>query len=184
MNAAIIHKDKIQPLVDLFEGSLGRHLLEPMLKRIRKGDDTFFKRNRDYYLNCWSTSIDTIESGLPYTETCTRLGDLSKQWSVEAEDDPDATVTLLWNPLVARSYRSMTRRQTHVNALKTAIDLYIVKARTGQLPDTLPADSPPDLFSGKPFAYSKTPDGFILRCRVKEDPNRDDDADEYEFKVK
>ena len=77
----------------------------------------------------------------------------------------------------------MIRQQTYVNALRTAIDLYIAKAQTGHLPDTLPADSPLDMFSGKPFAYEETSEGFILRCQGKEYPNRDK-VHEYEFKVR
>jgi hypothetical protein len=179
-NAAVMNKDKAQVIIDLFENSLGGHLGEPMLKRIREGDGTFFRRNREYYLNCWAASIDTVESGLPYPEICTKLEDLRKQWSREANDNPDATITSLWYS--GPPYASSVRQKTHANALKTAIDLYIVKARTGKLPDTLPAGSAPDLFSGKPFAYAKTEDGFILRCRVREDPRKD--AHEYKFKVK
>lgn len=182
MNAALMHRDKGHQIVDFFGNSLAAVSAGRMLKRIREGDDRFFEKNRDYYLKAMARLVVTLESGLPYGEICTRLEDLSRQWSNEAEENPDATVTSLW--LSVPPFGAMIRQQTHVNALKTAIDLYIVKARTGQLPDTLPADSPPDLFSGKAFAYSKTPDGFILRCRVKANPNRDEDADEYEFKVK
>ncbi len=182
INAGMMRKDKVQPIIDFFEGSLGRYLAEPMLKRIREGDGRFFERNRDYYLTCCATFIDTLESGLPYTEMLTRLKDMGSPWSQQAEDNPDATLTSLLGPPAVGNYRSMIKQQTNFNALKTAIDLYIVKARTGQLPDTLPADSPPDMFSGKPFEYTKTDDGFVLRCRVREHPNKD--LHEYKFNVK
>lgn len=187
MWVATMQKDKVQPLVDLFgdlyEGPLGNDFTKRMFERIRKGDDTFFERNRDYYLNAMSTVVGTLESGLPYTQICAKLDGLVEQWNQEAEDNPDAIFAALFFPPIQRTYQVMIRQQTHVNALKTAIDLYIVKTRTGQLPDTLPADSPPDLFSGKPFAYTKTAEGFILRCRRKEDPNKDE-VHEYEFKIK
>ena len=184
---ATMQKDKVQPLVDLFgdlyEGPLGSDLSKRMFERIRKGDDTFFERSRDYYLKEMSTVVDTLESGLPYTQICTRLDDLVEKWYQEAKDNPDAIFAALFFPPVKRSYQVMIKRQTHFNALKTAIDLYIAKTRTGQLPDTLPDDSPPDLFSGKAFAYTKTAEGFILRCRGKEDPSKDE-VHEYEFKAK
>jgi len=54
-------------------------------------------------------------------------------------------------------------------------------ADTGKLPDALPAGLPIDMFSGKPFEYSKTEDSFVLKC-----PGKDlskDEAYEYKFKV-
>jgi hypothetical protein len=187
MWVAMMQKDKVQPLVDLFgdlyEGPLGSDLSKRMFERIRKGDDTFFERSRDYYLNAMSTVVGTLESGLPYTQICAKLDSLVEQWNQEAKDNPDAIFAALFFPPVKRTYQVMIKRQTHVNALKTAIDLYIVKTRTGQLPDTLPADSPTDLFSGKSFAYSKTAEAFVLRCQGKEDLKKDK-VYEYEFKVK
>ena len=58
----------------------------------------------------------------------------------------------------------------------------MIKAKTGKLPDTLPAGLPGDLFSSKPFGYEKTPEGFILRCQGK-DLGRNE-VYEYEFKMK
>ena len=52
-----------------------------------------------------------------------------------------------------------------------------------RLPDSLPAGAPLDLFSGRPFEYEKTQEGFILRCRVKEDATKTE-ANQYEFKIK
>ena len=183
MWVATMDKDKVQPLVRLLEGSLMAYSLEPKLKRIRKGDDTFFERNRDYYLNAMATFVNTLESGLPYAQMCTKLDGLVEKWSQEAEDNPDAILTEFFFPMRTQLYQSMIRQQTHLNAIKTAIDLYVVKGRTGQLPDALPPDSPRDLFSGRPFEYAKTDGGFILRCQGKEDPKKDE-LHEYKFKVK
>lgn len=181
MNAGLIHRDKGQQIVDFFGNSLAAASAGQMLKRIREGDDRFFEKNRDYYLKAMARLVVTLESGLPYAQICTRLDDLSRQWSHEAEENPDATVTSLW--LSVPPFGAMIRQETHVNALRTAIYLYITKAQTGHLPDTLPADSPLDMFSGKPFAYAETAEGFILRCQGKEYPNRDK-VHEYEFKVR
>ena len=58
---------------------------------------------------------------------------------------------------------------------------YIIKARTGRLPEKLPADVPRDLFSGEDFEYEKTKDAFLLRCRAKDLDK--DEIYQYEFKV-
>ena len=58
----------------------------------------------------------------------------------------------------------------------------MIRARTGKLPDSLPAGLPKDLFSGKDFIYEKTEEGVILRCQGKD--MEIDEIHEYEFKVK
>jgi hypothetical protein len=52
-----------------------------------------------------------------------------------------------------------------VHAVQAAIAVYLIKARTGQLPQTLPTDLPKDPYTGKDFEYQVTERGFILRCR-------------------
>jgi hypothetical protein len=48
------------------------------------------------------------------------------------------------------------------NATRTAIEVYLINANTGQLPDTLPADMPKDPFTGNDFEYEITDEGFTL----------------------
>ena len=79
-------------------------------------------------------------------------------------------------------YNNGIQSETSSNALKTALEIYIIAAQTGQLPDSLPGGLPQDLFSGKDFEYEKTSEGFILRCQGKELGK--DEIHEYEFKVK
>ena len=74
------------------------------------------------------------------------------------------------------------KARTHFNALKTALHLYVMKARVGRLPDALPEGMPKDLFSGKNFEYERTKDGFILRSQGKDLAKNK--IYEYEFKVK
>lgn len=180
---ATMWKDKAQPLASMLEESLEGDFLKSMVERVRKGDDEFFKRNRDYYLNAIAMIAGTLDSDLSYAQMCAKLGAMPKQWSQEARNNPDATLTALSLPDVTKLYQVTVRRQTHLNAIATAIDLYVAKARTRQLPDTLPADSAPDLFSGKPFVYEKADDHFILRCQTKENPEKAE-AYQYEFRIK
>jgi len=157
---------------------------DPVLMRIREAsDEAFFERNRNYWHRTIGTIIDTLESTLPYDQMCATLDEFDDRACAEAKDNPDATLTAFSLPAVGRIYQLTIRQQTHLHAIETAIDLYIAKAGTGRLPDTLPADSPRDLFSGKPFEYERTDGGFILRCRAKEYPDKDK-PHEYEFIVK
>jgi len=157
---------------------------DPVLMRIREAsDEAFFERNRNYWHRTIGTIIDTLESTLPYDQMCATLDEFDDRACAEAKDNPDATLTAFSLPAVGRIYQLTIRQQTHLHAIETAIDLYIAKAGTGRLPDTLPANSPRDLFSGKPFEYERTDGGFILRCRAKEYPDKDK-PHEYEFIVK
>ena len=84
------------------------------------------------------------------------------------------------------------RNRTQFNAVLAGIDIYLVRAKTGKLPDELPAGLPKDLFSGKDFLYAKTGAGFTLTGQGK---GLDDDSGfaltgqskdivhKYEFKV-
>ncbi len=52
-----------------------------------------------------------------------------------------------------------------VNSTRAAVELYLIMAETGQLPDELPDDLPKDPYTGRNFLYEITDDGFVLGCR-------------------
>ena len=177
--AATMQKEKIQAIVKMTSDGVTS---DPKIaERILSADDDFFKRNRDYWFKSIDTYKTTLESGLPYPQTYARLGELAEKIPQEADENPDATLTAISLPAVDRIYNLAVRRRTHCNAIRAAIDIYIIKAKTGRLPDALPEGMPKDLFSGKDFKYEKTKEGFVLRCRGR-DLSRDK-IYEYEFKV-
>jgi hypothetical protein len=175
-----IRKEKIESLLK----SMGDAILKDKptvdaVERARKGDDKFFKDNRDYYANVTTDTIAALD--LPYPEAHKRLKELNDRIQKDAKENPAAIMTDMLIPATARICTLGTKRMTFFNALKAAIDIYIIKAKTGRLPDSLPAGSPKDLFSGKDFEYEKTKDGFVLRSRHK-DPDKHKTV-QCEFKV-
>ena len=156
---------------------------EELVKRLEQGDDAFYDRNREFYLSMIDKITFVLDANMPYSQTCDALDDLSARLAEEMKDNPDATfASLALDPdSVKRIYLLSIRRQTNVNALLTAMDLLVARAQTGQLPTSLPATCPPDLYSGKPFTYTKTAEGFTLRCQVQESENKK--PCEYEFKI-
>jgi len=182
--AATMNKDKMHAIPDMAREAGEDPSTGLLIERLTQGDEAFFERNRNHWFSSMAKVRNVLESKVPYPEMLAKLDDLGKQLGEEMKGNPDATLTALSLslPTVRRIYELTVRKQTHLNALKTAIDLYVIKAETGQLPDTLPANSAPDLFSGKPFAYTKTTGGFILRCQGREDLDRDK-VREFEFKV-
>lgn len=151
--------------------------------RILAGDEAFFERNRAHWSGTIAGIVAILDSGLPYVQMRDKLGDYVTQMTEGARSYPDATITGILLPATSRVYLLRTRSRAQSNALQTAIGLYAVRARTGQLPSVLPADAPADPFSGKPFLYEPASDHFTLRCQEKEESDKAE-ANSYEFKIK
>jgi hypothetical protein len=149
------------------------------VEKARKGDRKFFKDNREYYANVMDDIVVALD--LPYQQSHRKLKELSARIEQDAKKNPAAIMAALLTPAVARVRTLGTRSMTFFNAITAAIDIYIIKVKTGRLPDSLPAGSPKDLFSSKDFEYEKTKDGFVLRCRGKDLDK--DEIYQYEFKV-
>ncbi len=150
-----------------------------ILQKILEADEQFFDRNKAY----WNKYMDAVQAAfdLPYLGAYSKLKQLDEKPSKEFSKNPDATLAAACSPTWWKIYTLSTRLGSHSNAIKAAIEIYIIKAKTGKLPDALPADLPRDLFSGKDFQYEKTKTGFILRCQGKDLDK--DEAYEYEFKT-
>lgn len=151
-----------------------------VLERIRTADAVFFARNVAY----WNDFMDGIQSAfeMPYAQARAELQRLDKRPCDEFDTNADATLTSCFAPAFLRIHGLTVRLEAQSNALRAALDLYLTKARTGQLPDALPGDAPRDPYSGKPFEYVKTATGFVLRCRAKDLDK--DEAYEYEFIIR
>jgi hypothetical protein len=181
MCVATIQRDKAQMIVDM---ALDGEYFEPnMAKRVREADEEFFERNRD----CYTRHIAGIQAVLNAPMSCSqvyeKLQELEEKLIKEAKAK-DAPLAIASAPPFNRIYSLTVRSKTHFNAVKAAIEIYLIKSKTGKLPDELPAGLPGDLFSGKPFGYKKTADGFILRCQGRDLSDKDKKGYEYEFRVK
>ena len=151
-----------------------------ILERIRTANQQFFAKNITY----WNNYMDSVEAAfdLPYRQGYAKLKKLDEELSKEFNKNTDATLTTVFGPTWQRIYTLSIRLNTHSNTIKTAIEIYLIKAKTGKLPDALPSGLPGDAFSGKDFKYDRTANGFTLRCRGKDLSK--DEIYKYEFKVK
>ena len=151
------------------------------LERIHTADKQFFAKNIAY----WNGYMDSVEAvfDLPYLQGYAKIKKLEDELSEDFATNPNATLTACLEPGFLSIYISSVRSENGSNAVRAAIEIYLIKAATGSLPKTLPKGVPGDLYSGKPFQYVKTADGFILRCQGR-DLNRDEvEIYEYEFKT-
>lgn len=143
-------------------------------------DSAAIDRNREYYTNHCAGIIDAFD--MPYKEGYAVLKALNEKIGEDVKSDPDVTLTAVLQPAVAKMFSHSIRSKTYNNAIRAAIEVYLVKAKTGALPDELPVGLPKDMFSGEDFEYVKTDGGFILRCQGKELGK--DEIHEYKFEVK
>jgi len=171
-----INKEKAKYLLQM----VGDEIPKDKRQIIRNGDDAFFKANKEYFLEYLSACLTAVD--LPYPQSYEQLEKLAKKPAVDSKKNPNAIVSTYLTPALSKIVILDLKTRTHFNAVKTALELYIVKAKTGQLPDALIEDVPRDLFSGKDFKYEKTKDGFTLRCQGKDLSK--DKIYEYKFKIK
>ncbi len=148
-------------------------------KEIISGDDKFFERIKENFLNYITKT--QIAFDLPYTEAMKTFEDLDDELRKAAEEKPEVKLAMFIFPAVGRVYSIDTRIKTHNNAILAGIDIYIIRAKTGKLPDEMPEGLPKDLFSGKDFIYEKTGTGFVLKCQGKD--LTFDIVRQFEFKI-
>ena len=156
---------------------------EQQAKELRNFDQTIIAKNRAYYIKHMDTLQTILSPPMNYEKVYAELKKLNEQPHKDlAENNTDAYLTSIVAPDFDRIVSLETRDKTLNNAVRAAVEIYIQKAKTGQLPETLPTGLPKDLFSGKDFRYEKTGDGFTLRCRGKDLTKNE--TYQYEFKVK
>jgi len=161
----------------LDEGDLKKRALE----RIRTADSQFYARNIVY----WNSFLSRVQAAFhkPYEAARVEIQELDKQPAKDFDRNPDATLTACLAPTFLPIHVLSVRLQAQSNAVRAAVGVYLSQAQTGRLPETLPAGSLSDPFSGKPLQYEKADDHFVLRWQEKENPQKAG-ANQYEFKVR
>jgi len=121
------------------------------------------------YADFLDYAIGVIDSEMPYEEKYTELQRLTEELQDEFGNVPGTKQLVIgYAPKLIEFYSIQVRHTAQFNTLKAAIEIYLVAANTGKLPDTLPEYLPKDPFSGQDFEYEITEKGFILRCRAKD----------------
>jgi hypothetical protein len=145
------------------------------------------------YNDFLNSVIRVLGSEMPYEEKYTELQSLTEDLEAECSSYPAVVqLVICCADCVLPLYSQNIRQISRMNALRAAVEIYIILSQTGRIPETLPANLPKDPFSGQDFEYEITENGFILRCRAKDifaskaiqPPGTDSDVvHEYEFEV-
>jgi len=151
---------------------------EKLLKLLEKNDPTFLDRSTVYLEKYYNNILAIMEK--PYPQSYLEIGVASDKLTKVAQKNDCAVFAAVFCPALAKCYNHGINWKTHYSATLTALDVYIITAKTGKLPEESPKSTYIDHFSGKPFIYEVTEDGFALRCR-QEDLNK---KITHEFKYK
>jgi hypothetical protein len=147
-------------------------------------DEEFLGRARESSISFLASLNRVIGSDMPYQQKNVEFQELKEQRANQTGgnsagippyymlDDVDDLI---------KYHDIYVTRLANFNAIRAAIEIYFVKAETGQLPEMLPANLPKDPFSGQDFEYETTSQGFILRCREK--ILGEDEVREFEFVI-
>ncbi len=142
---------------------------------VRKADEKILERARGMYAERMNSALTVFSTPMPYEQAVAQL----KQATDFDPNDPAAQIVQAFIPGLDKIYSQKTAIETHADVIKVGIEILLGRGQTGKLPDALPSGLPKDAFSGKDFQYSKTGEGFTLRC-----PGRDLDVYRYEFKIR
>ncbi len=171
----LMRMDNVEKLARILADSNEKKRTEIM----NMANQDVLKQNRRTYSERMNSGLIVLSTTMPYVKAHSQLKQIADNFD---PNDPASGAAGAFMPALSRILALQTRTETHTNAIKAAIEVLLVRAKTRRLPDALPEGLPKDLFSGKSFMYEKIKDGFILRCRGK-DLDKDETYN-YEFKVK
>ena len=154
--------------------------LRRALEKVEPVNESFLRDTRQYYIEFMAELQAALEN--PFDQAYRMIQVLEKRPGQDLTEQPEATAAFVLMAGYAKCLCVDSRAQTRLNAVKAAIELYLINIRTGQLPDALPPGLPQDVFSGRDFAYETNEEGFVLRCHAP-DPSKET-IHEYSFKVK
>jgi len=164
----------------IVSGLVDDTLSKKILEQIKNGDEQFWADNEKYFLERGAEAKSAMQ--FPYERAIPALQAINNQIKEDANSNPNAMIThILW-PAVDKLLNVRVRDRNRVNALRAAVEIYLSKCKAGNLPMSLPAGLPVDLYSGKEFGYEVKAGGFVLRARGKDLINNEIPV--YEFKVK
>jgi hypothetical protein len=112
-------------------------------------------------------SIFRIEdSEMAYEDKRAEMQRMYDELVEEYMADPVVGHVLSWSSIDPMGhYPFLVGHRAHINGIKAAVELYLIRAETGQLPEELPDHLPKDPFTGRDFIYERTDEGFSLRCQ-------------------
>ena len=148
-------------------------------------DDQLLLRTREGFPHLVDLIVQVADSEMTYEQKCAQMQSFINKLTEADGIDPVAKCAIFVSDtrgMIERQYPFLVGHAAHINGIKAAVEVYLVVAKTGRLPEKLPDHLPKDPFTGQDFVYEITDEGFALRCQGKEFLRRKNRF--LEFKVK
>ena len=157
-------------------------------ENIRNLTDEQFRSRAREGLACFADSILRIlDSEATYEQKLAQTHGVSNE--MMEDDATDPVVKGFISPsgmnmkgVIHYLYPDQVAHAARVNGTKAAVEVYLVLAKTGELPEKLPSHLPKDPFTRRDFVYEITDEGFALRCQGEDFKERKRSS--LEFKVR
>ena len=139
------------------------------------------ERAKEPYNKFLSSVNRVVGSNIPYQQKHLELKKLEEELKNHFVDDPYVLIWPFFPSNVAEQHDIYVRGIANFNATRVAIEIYLVKVETGQLPEVLPPNLPKEPFSGQDFEYNAADEGFVISF----DPENHSDlrVRQYEFPI-
>jgi len=128
-------------------------------------DDELLVPTREAYSSFLNSLFLVMDSDIAYERKLTRVKQMISELAEKYDDEP-ATGYVISHCAgrLPEWYELQIEHHAHLNGIKAAVEIYLVVAKTGELPRELPNHLPQDPFTNRDFTYERTEDGFALRC--------------------
>ena len=173
-----IDDEDIKEFRDMFDYTDERK--KEVQELLTKPDEEILEQARRSYDRFLYSFIRIIENEIPYQQRVSNLEKITKQIYNNAFDPLDILYGLFNPSCFLDEYKYWIRHKAYLNIMKSALEIYTVKAKTDKLPEKMPEYLPKDPLCGQDFLYEITSEGFTLKSSV--DMNTRDNI-HLEFKV-
>lgn len=147
-------------------------------------DEELIRMIREPYIKFLDSFLIELDNPKPFEQKYAMLRKLSEGYTKQDKNNPAIVTTLKTDAETLPSFYGIQIAHTaRFNAIKAAIKIYSLKAKTNQLPKTLPDSLPKDPLTGKDFEYKITEEGFMLSSSCKSKDILMYIVPEYKFKV-
>ena len=128
-------------------------------------DEQFLARAGKGLARFTDSMFRVLDSEMTYEQKLVQMHGLFNEKMKGDNTDPVVKSVITMVEGIDRGYSSLVEHTAYVNGTKAAVEVYLVLAKTGHLPEKLPEHLPKDPFTGKDFVYEITDEGFALRCQ-------------------
>jgi len=127
-------------------------------------DKQFRSRAAEVFTQIADSILEIISSNAIYDKRLSKVHQLYNELTGDGNADPIVKTYASLANMAEGLLTHQVEQKAWLSGTKAAVEIYIELAKTGKLPEKLPANLPKDPFTGKDFGYEKTDDGFALRC--------------------